>query len=232
LPGAARNLGAQDARGLFLAFIDADCVPEPGWLAAALTALEAGAKIVGGAIVDLYPFHPIAASDNLLQFADFPRRRPGSPATYFPACNLGVSPAAWRELGGFPGDLPAGEDVLFTGRAAKRWPDQVHFVPEMVVRHRGRTRLGAYWRHQETFGFYRGRLGLQLRPIYRQLGKHVFLFGIIVSKRLSYITFRTVQWNPAGLLRLIVLLPVLLIGLIAWAKGFQQGCLAPTREVA
>ncbi|MCP4209085.1 MAG: glycosyltransferase family 2 protein, partial [Shimia sp.] len=76
LPGAARNLGAQHARGAYLAFIDADCVPEPDWLATALAALQAGVKIVGGSILDAYPFHPIAVSDNMLQFADFPRQRP------------------------------------------------------------------------------------------------------------------------------------------------------------
>ena len=47
--GPARNAGAAAAEGEVLAFTDADCVPEPGWLAAGVAAL-AGADLVGGRV--------------------------------------------------------------------------------------------------------------------------------------------------------------------------------------
>lgn len=49
-PAAARNVGAGAARGRVLAFTDADCVPDPGWLSAALAALEA-AELVQGRVL-------------------------------------------------------------------------------------------------------------------------------------------------------------------------------------
>lgn len=42
-PAAARNLGVSEARGRIFLFTDADCRPEPGWLAALAQAVESGA---------------------------------------------------------------------------------------------------------------------------------------------------------------------------------------------
>jgi glycosyltransferase involved in cell wall biosynthesis len=45
---AARAAGVAVARGRILAFTDSDCVPEPGWLAAAVARIDAGADMVQG----------------------------------------------------------------------------------------------------------------------------------------------------------------------------------------
>ena len=52
-PAAARNAGVRVASGDVLAFIDADCVASPSWLAAALATMGDGASdcVVAGAIV-------------------------------------------------------------------------------------------------------------------------------------------------------------------------------------
>ena len=47
-PAAARNIGWRLAGGEVIAFTDDDCVPEPGWLAAGLRAIAAGAGVVMG----------------------------------------------------------------------------------------------------------------------------------------------------------------------------------------
>ena len=42
---AARQRGAADSRGEVLAFTDSDCTPVPGWLAAGVGSIEAGAAM-------------------------------------------------------------------------------------------------------------------------------------------------------------------------------------------
>lgn len=53
-PAAARNRGAEASIGDPIVFLDADCTPDAGWLAAILAAHERGAAVVGGSL-DLPP---------------------------------------------------------------------------------------------------------------------------------------------------------------------------------
>ena len=75
-PGKARNLGIAESKTEFLALIDADCVPLPNWLSEIYSSLKNGYEIVIGPIINLFPFHPIASVDNLLQCVDFQKHRP------------------------------------------------------------------------------------------------------------------------------------------------------------
>ena len=65
LPGDARNLGALCAQGAVLAFIDSDCMAEPGWIGALSEALQSGALMVGGPVLNRHPPCSIASIDTL-----------------------------------------------------------------------------------------------------------------------------------------------------------------------
>ncbi len=130
-PGAARNRGAAAATGEVLAFTDADCEPQPGWLRAGLAAIAAGADLVQGR-VGPPPGIPVGPFDRTVYV-------PGLSHLYETA-NLFVRRALFEDLGGFEGWLmpdrskELGEDV-WLGWRARRAGARVEFCDAAAVHH-------------------------------------------------------------------------------------------------
>jgi len=220
--GPARNLGAAAATAAHLAFIDADCVAEPDWLARAHAALAAGAEAVGGPVGDIYPQESIAVADNFLQFYEMTPGRPAGGAAYLPSCNLAMRRDVLEALGGFSAISP-GQDVLLTQRVAARGPDRLRFDPSVRVRHEGRRTLAALWRHHRAFGRARGEHGLMSRPIDARLARHWPYVAPLILKRLAYMTARVAVWSPRRLPRFLLLQPLIVAGVVSWAIGVVDG---------
>jgi hypothetical protein len=130
-PGQKRNLGAMQTDAEFLAFTDADCMPDSGWLAAGLRALESGATIVQGPTLTPDGEPPPAASRGIYVTG---------PSPLYESCNVMYEARAFRKAGGFPVDIfelvgaPMGEDTEAAWRVLRRGGSAV-FEPQAVVRH-------------------------------------------------------------------------------------------------
>jgi glycosyltransferase involved in cell wall biosynthesis len=224
LAGDARNLGARSARGSVLAFIDADCVAEPGWVGAIAEAFANGAFMVGGPVLNRLPPRSIASVDNLLQFADFgPDRRAGT-IRHVPACNVAIRCEDFSALGGFVHcGQTSGEDVLLTEAANASRPGGLLFVPEMRVAHHGRATFSEMLDHQHAFGYARGALGLHLSANQQRWGRWIVILPGVILKRLTYVCRRGVRYGRITPPQLMLAMPLILCGVWAWALGFRRG---------
>ena len=129
-PGAARNAGAAAATGDVLAFLDADCVPQPGWLREGARALESADLVQGRTTPP--PDAPRGPFDRTLWVV--------APWGLFETANLLVRRELFERLGGFePWLSPArskelAEDVWFGWRAVRSGA-RAAFCDAAVVHH-------------------------------------------------------------------------------------------------
>jgi len=229
-PGTARNLGVNNVKSDYIAFIDSDCIPSKYWLQEAFESLEQGYKLVGGPLVDQLPNNPISYVDNLLQFVDFSINRPSGIVNHIPAGNSAVPKLIFNMIGEFPDiDVNAGEDVLFSQKIAQKYP---WFNKNMIVSHLGRKEFRTFADHQKSFGYARGYYNLMLKESYRRISRYRFMILATVLKRLEYIFRKSLIYNPGLIFRNLIYCPLIFIGLYYWATGFQKGCDAGIKKMS
>jgi glycosyltransferase involved in cell wall biosynthesis len=191
-PAAARNRGGRHARGTHLAFLDADCLPEPGWL----VALQAGmarfpeGALLGGCTLDGCPENRYsAASHQILDVVNGFYNQDSDQARFFPATNLAVPAQLFEAAGGFREDFFTSEDREFCDRWL-RLGHRMAAAPEARVRHVHPVNMRAFLRRHFGYGqgayrFHRLRAlrdqqGLRLAPpgFYLRLFGHPLAAGL------------------------------------------------------
>jgi glycosyltransferase involved in cell wall biosynthesis len=150
---AARNVGAEIARGEIVAYTDSDCVADEDWLYYLVQSLhDQGVDAIGGPNIpppsDGWIARCVAVS-------------PGGPshvmlddrlAEHVPGCNMAFRRADLLRLGGFdPQFRQAGDDVDFCWR----WLDHgksIGYAAAAMVWHHRRSTVSAYLKQQKGYG--------------------------------------------------------------------------------
>jgi GT2 family glycosyltransferase len=189
-PAAARNTGAAQARGSFLAFTDDDCKPAPDWLTALAARITRSPDCaIGGQTFNALPDNPYSTAHQLISDIVYAYYNAHShQARFFATNNLAVPTDRFRAIGGFDaGSFPlASEDRDF----CDRWLHcgyRMVYAPEVRVYHTHVLTFSSFLRHHfrhgcGAFRFQHIRIRSKTGPVKLDLGFYLHLLKYPLSQ--------------------------------------------------
>jgi glycosyltransferase involved in cell wall biosynthesis len=166
-PAKARNLGWRSSSGEIIFFTDADCVPEPDWVAKLLRSFEEpGVAAAGGTYGIRNPESLVAQC--IHYDIQYRHSRMGPKVAYIGSFSLAVRRSALEAVGGFDETfrIACGEDADLSYRLHTAGHG-LRFNKDCVVFHHFPTGVVHFWRQQFWRGYWimkllvkqRGRTG-------------------------------------------------------------------------
>ncbi len=223
-PGRARNLGAAQAEGDLLLFIDDDILVQDDWITRHMQAHRqdgriglVGARIVGATnklfarCVDYTNFGEYQSS----------RSRKGVVAS----ASMSIPAALFRQLGGFDETLLSSEDIDLCYRVQQQGY-QTYYQPEIVVQHdHRRTTMGEFLRYNYLHGCASGLTVKQRYP--QSTMRHQLLlfirypplFFLLIPCLAAGATLRIVRLNIRERPSILLYVPFILLGKCAFEFG-------------
>lgn len=222
-PGTARNLGIRAATADLLIFLDSDCLPQPGWLAAHLAAHRAGHAVVGGGVLPDGENY-WALSYNLTMFHEYFSTAPADKRPLLPTLNLSVERQVIDAVGLLNEALPRSQDLDWTTRMNQAG-FQPYFWPEAAIQHRhNRTTASKVWLDCARSGHFARQARLAHRetldtPLWLRWRWLVLLLSPLIA---AAVTGKIVGTRPFILRRHAAAIPAIYLSKIAWCWGASR----------
>lgn len=226
---SARNRGVAESRGDPVIFLDADCVPDDGWLEAILNVHASGATVVGGSL-GLPPGLPyLARCDYYCGWYLIHPRAKGGWVPHHPPPNLSVRRAPFLLTNGFSAEPPfdyTNEERFWQGQLLAAG-HRIYFEPRASAGHYNRPGFGNLMRRNYRWAYTAveaksGSKAARLAWLYRHPLLLVLCSPLLA---LAHTAFIIGCWARVGVFEPLLMLPVVLVSRIAYVAGLSVGAL-------
>ncbi len=206
-PAEKRDLGAQNAKGEIIAFIDDDAFPDPGWLANAAKYFDkqmdgkpsdAPVGAVGGPAVtppNEKFWQRISGNVYASPFVSAQNRRRYTPVDKvledydIPSVNLIMRRDVFLKVGGFDSSFYPGEDTKLCLQV-KRMGYVIYYDPKILVYHHRRNLFWTHFKQISNYAWHRGYFVKRFPETSRKPAYFVpslFLAGFVLGIPLSFL---------------------------------------------
>ena len=222
-PAAARNVGARNATGEILAFIDSDCTASTEWLAELVTTFaDPAVAAVGGMVDGMCTDSAVDRYEAVMSSLSLGSRErfggDGDDTFYLPSCNLLARRSAFLGVGGFDDSMHVGEDVDLTWRLRDEgWT--IAYLPVGRVCHEHRSTISSFMSRRFDYGTSEGMLQI-LHPHRR---KRMVIPPLLALVLALCIIAPFAGWWPAALAGVLLAADVVAVRLRFLRKGVPIG---------
>jgi len=226
-PAIARNRGAAATSGDLIVFLDSDCTPRPGWLAALLGTYCDGVHAVGGSMALPPGLSFSARCDYYCGWYNHHERLRGGFVKHHPPGNLSVRRKTFERTTGFYELQPiafAHEELYWQAEMLRRG-ERLYFEPRAAVDHHNRAGIKNLLRRSYRWGYSaiesKAETGVaRMGWVYR----HPWLL-LLGSLPIAFLTttYIVLAWLRALRLEPVLMLPLVLAARLCYSAGLVTG---------